>query len=119
MNAEELRHRLKTIFGDQLIFNKEFDMYADAIKNINQNLIEWCGLLKEGKIRALRAPRLEGALVFIKKIGSSNRCLVIKIVNGEFREIHLADHDYYDRMRKTFGLKKDNTSYQKILTKQP
>lgn len=111
MNAEELRHRLKTIFGNQLIFNKGFDIYADSIKNIDNNLLGWCGLLKEGKIRALRAPRLEGALVFIKKIGSSNRCIVIKIVNGEFKEIHLADHDYYDRMRKILGLKKDNKSY--------
>jgi len=111
MNAEELKHRLRNIFGDKITFNKEFEIYTDSIKNIDETLIEWCSLLKEGKIRAFRAPRLIGGLVFIKKIGSSNRCIVIKIINGEFREIHLGDHTYYDNLRKRLGLKKNNKYY--------
>jgi len=107
MNAEKLKHRLRNIFGDKITFNKEFDIYSDSIKNIDENLIEWCSLLKAGKIRALRAPKLIGGLVFIKKIGSSSRCIVIKIINGEFREIHLGDHAYYDSLRKRLGLKND------------
>ena len=111
MNAEELKHKLKEIFGEQIAFNKEFDIYAESIKNLDESLINWCRLLKSGEIRALRAPKLIGGIVFIKKIGSSNRCIVIKIVDGEFKEIHLADHDYYDKLRKVLGLKKDNKNY--------
>lgn len=50
-------------------------------------------------------------MVFIKKIGSSNRCIVIKIKNREFKEIHLGNHAYYDKLRKILGLKEDNTQY--------
>ena len=106
MNFEELKHRLCSLFGDQIIFNKEFDAYAHSIKNIDKILIEWCILLKENKIRALKAPKLGDGIVFIKKIGSSNRCIIIKIINDQFKEVHLADHTYYDRLRKVLGLKK-------------
>lgn len=111
MNAEELKLKLKEIFGNQIFFNKEFDKYAQTIKNIDINLIEWCNRLKENKIIPSKAPNLLDSLVFIKKIGSSNRCIVIKLVNGEFKEIHLGDHDYYDKLRKTLGLKKDSKGY--------
>lgn len=106
MNAEELKLKLKEIFGDQVIFNKEFDDYAGTIKNIDNNLIDWCNKLKAGEIRAVRPPNFTDNMVFIKKIGSSNRCIIIKIKNREFKEIHLGDHDYYDRLRKILGLKK-------------
>jgi len=107
MNAEELKSKLKEIFGEQISFNKEFDQYAVTIKNIDSNLIEWCNLIKEGKIRYLPAKRIDG-IIFIKKVGSSNRCIIIKIVNKEFKEVHLGNHNYYDRLRKVLGLKKDN-----------
>ena len=108
MSAEELKHKLREIFGNQVDFNKEFDGYAETIKNIDASLIDWCLALQAGNIRALRAPKLADGVVFIKKIGSSNRCIVIKIVNGEFKEIHLGDHAYYDKLRKVLGLKKDD-----------
>ena len=111
MSAEELKFKLMEIFGSQIIFNKEFDIYASVIKNIDTNLIGWCNLLKDGKIRAISPPKLAENIVFIKKIGSSNRCIVIKIVNGEFREVHLGDHAYYDKLRKFLGLKKDTKYY--------
>lgn len=111
MNAEELKQELRKIFGKQLTFNKEFDYYAKSIKNIDLNLIEWCKLLKEDALKSLRPPNLLGFRVFIKKIGSANRCIVIKIINGEFKEIHLADHDYYNKKMKELGLKKSSKTY--------
>ncbi len=111
MSAESLKDKIKKIFGEQISFNKAFDDYVKVIKNIDERLLEWCLDLKEGKIVPARPPLLPGHLVFIKRIGSSNRCLVIKIINGEFTEVHLADHKYYDEMRKKLGLKKDSYTY--------
>lgn len=111
MKAEAIKQKLKNIFGEQIEFNKEFDSYAEAIKNINESLIPWCMLLKEGKIRPIIPPKLKDSVIFIKKIGSSNRCIVIKIMNNEFKEIHLADHSYYDKLRKFLGLKKSSKDY--------
>lgn len=111
MSAEKLKLKLKEIFGDQIIFNKEFEKYAALIKNIDKNLIEWCLLLKNQKIQPAIPKKLKDGLVFIKKIGSSKRCIVIKIINGEFKEVHLGDHEYYDKLRKVLGLKKDNKKY--------
>ena len=111
MNAEELKQELKRIFGEQIVFNREFDYYAKSIKNLDQNMLEWCNLLKTGNLKSLRAPNLLGFRIFIKKIGSANRCIVIKIVNGEFKEIHLADHDYYNKKMQELGLKKSSNTY--------
>jgi len=110
MKAEKLKLKLKEIFGNEIEFNKEFDMYAESIKNIGTNLIDWCRLVKDGKIKY--APSIKTkSIIFIKKIGSSNRCIVVKVMNGEFKEVHLADHTYYDKLRKVLGLKKDNRDY--------
>ncbi len=105
MNAEELRRKLMNIFGEQITFNKIFDEYAQKIKNSEDTLLPWCMLLKEGKIRPIIPPKMDDGIVFIRKIGSSNRCIVIKVVNGQFREIHLGDHAYYDKLRNALGLK--------------
>jgi len=110
MSAEELKHKLKEIFGDEIVFNNEFDTLATTIKNISDNLISWCRMVKEGKIKYLPARKVD-SIVFIKKIGSSNRCIIIKLVNGIYKEIHLANHKYYDKLRKEIGLKKDNKKY--------
>ncbi|MBR9690206.1 hypothetical protein GOV08_00825 [Candidatus Woesearchaeota archaeon] len=111
MSAEELKHKIRELFGKQITFNKEFDSYASTIKNLETNLLEWCSILKEGKIRPLFPPKLKDSVVFIKKIGSSNRCVVIKIMNKEYKEVHLGDHNYYDKLRKILGLKKDSKTY--------
>ncbi|MBI5392254.1 hypothetical protein HZA96_00145 [Candidatus Woesearchaeota archaeon] len=108
MNAEELKQKLKEILGNQIIFNKQFGIYADSIKNIDTNLIEWCILLRDRKIQPTRASQTMGIIIFINKIGSSNRCIVIKVVNGEFKEVHLADHKYYDELRIKLGLKQSS-----------
>lgn len=111
MNAEELKLKLKEILGEQITFNKEFDKYTDTIKNIEQNLIEWCNNLKASKIKPVYPSKLKDGVIFIKKIGSSNRCIIIKIKNDEFKEVHLGDHEYYDTLRKQLGLKKDSKDY--------
>jgi hypothetical protein len=111
MNAEELKAELREIFGSQVEFNKEFDKQAEEIKNIDSTLIEWCTLVKEGKIRAIRPPKLLDGVVFINKIGSSSRCIIIKITGGEFKEVHLGDHAYCDKLRRIIGLKKDSKKY--------
>jgi hypothetical protein len=108
MNVEELKQQLKELFGKQVVFNKGFEKYAATMKNLDVNLIGWCKRVKDEEIKAHPSPKNRGILVFIKKIGSSNRCIVLKIKNGVFTEIHLADHDYYDRLRKVLGLKRDS-----------
>ena len=107
MNAEELKHKLREILGNQIWFNKEFDDCADLIKTA-ESIISWCSEVKAGKERAIRAPRADKNIVFIKKIGSSHRCIILKVVNGEFKEVHLGNHFYYDVLRKQLGLKKDS-----------
>jgi hypothetical protein len=111
MNAEELKYKLKEMFGEQIVFNKEFDYYTEAIKNIDTHLIPWCTLIKEKKLKPISKSILKKNVVFIKKIGSSNRCIIIKIRNGEFTEVHLADHMYYNKLTKKLGLKKSSNLY--------
>lgn len=106
MNVEEIKNRLKEIFGEQITFNLGFDNYAQQIKNLDPNLIDWCLLIKEEKIRAIPTSKVLDTVVYIKKIGSSSRCLIIKIKNGVFAEVHLGDHDYYNKLRRDLGLKK-------------
>ena len=110
MNVEELKLELKKLFGEQITFNKEFDHYAQDIKNININLLNWCKQVKENEIKIISI-RKSDQLVFIKKIGSSNRCIIIKIKNEKFTEIHLGNHQYYDILTKKLGLKKSSKLY--------
>src|SRR3989338_308640 len=102
MNAEELKQRLKEIFGNNIVFNREFDHLAQIIKN-PENFLEWCVKVKNNEIRQIPAPRLKEGIIFIKKFGSFGRCIIIKIVNGEVKEVHLGDHQYYDKLRKILG----------------
>jgi len=50
MNAEELKQRLKEIFGDHIVFNREFDSLAQIIKN-PENFLDWCVKVKKDEIR--------------------------------------------------------------------
>ena len=111
MNAEELRSKLKDIFGSQIVFNKDFDYFAETLNNLDVNVIEWCQQVKNQEIKATFPEKFREGMVFIKKIGSSNRCLVMKIKNGEFKEVHLGDHDYYNKLTKALGLKKSSETY--------
>ncbi|HIH46785.1 TPA: hypothetical protein HA297_00650 [Candidatus Woesearchaeota archaeon] len=111
MNVEELKHSLREIFVDQIIFNNQFDYHAELIKNVEDSLISWCNQVKERKIQPISKSVLKDKIVFIKKIGSSTRCIIIKIVNDEFKEIHLGDHTYYNKITKELGLKKSSNTY--------
>lgn len=111
MLAEKLKFRIKEIFGQQIIFNKEFDFYVEAIKNIDDTLLSWCQQIKDRKILPISKSVLDDKIVFIKKIGSSNRCIVIKIRNGEVKEVHLADHSYYNKLTKALGIKESSNTY--------
>ncbi|MBI3032304.1 hypothetical protein HYY69_02415 [Candidatus Woesearchaeota archaeon] len=108
MNVENLKQKLKELFGEQVVFNKDFDRYAETIKNIDENLMIWCQRLKNGEIKPEFGSIFSDYVIFIKKIGSSNRCIIIKIKNGEFKEVHLGDHAYYDKLRKQLGIKQSS-----------
>jgi|SRR3989344_6691729 len=108
MNAEELKSKLRKIFGNQIIFNTKFEMYADNIKNVDDIFISWCLQVKEKKILPIPSKKFMENLIFIRKIGNSNRCIIIKIKNGIFSEIHLGDHQYYDELRVKLGIKESS-----------
>jgi len=111
MNVEELKAKIKSIFGDQIVFNKEFDDSASSIKNIDETLLSWFELVKERKIKPINKSVLGNKIIFIKRIGSSNRCIVIKIENGKFREVHLGDHNYYNFLTRELGIKSSSNTY--------
>jgi 23S rRNA pseudoU1915 N3-methylase RlmH len=112
MNAEEIKQQLRKIFGERIIFNKDFNKYAEGLKQVMQErFVNWCKQVKEKEIQAIPSKTKEEVLVFVKKIGSTNRCIVLKIVNDEFKEIHLADHDYYNKIMKNLGLKKSSNTF--------
>jgi hypothetical protein len=111
MNVEKLKLKLKELFGEQIVFNKDFDSYAASIKNLNENFLPWCESVKKGGISIIPTSRKLNSVVFIKKIGSSNRCIIIKVINGEFKEIHLGNHAYYDKLRTILGIKRGSKSY--------
>ncbi|MBS3123093.1 hypothetical protein J4437_00500 [Candidatus Woesearchaeota archaeon] len=111
MNAEELKLKIKEIFGEDIIFNKEFGELAGLIKNIDDNLISWCIQIKEGKIQPISKSILGDKIVFIRKIGSSERCLIIKIKNDGVKEVHLGNHKYYNEITQRLGLKQSSNKY--------
>jgi hypothetical protein len=111
MNVEKLKLEIRKLFGEQIEFNKEFIFHAEQIKNIEENFLEWCKLVKEKQIKPISKSVLKENVVFIKKIGGSTRCIIIKIINGEFKEVHLGDHRYYDSLTKKLGLKKSSKRY--------
>ena len=111
MNADELKLKLKELFGNQVEFNRDFDNYANELGSQEQNLLGWCRILAEGGIKPIPSPKLKDSILFIKKIGSTNRCIVIKLRNKELKEVHLGDHKYYDKLRKILGIKKDSKYY--------
>ena len=110
MKAEELKIEIKKILGEQVSFNREFDFFAENIKN-NETLFEWCSLIREKKVKPISNSVLGNQIVFLKRIGGSTRCIIIKIINGEVKEVHLADHDYYNKKMKELGLKKSSRTY--------
>lgn len=109
MNASELRTKLVAMFGNQITFNKDFDFYAEKLKeDMQTDLLEWCTRCKEDLLRGYTPEnkKMKHFYVFFNKIGSDIRSILIKIKNQDFIEIHLGDHRYYDDKRTEMGLKK-------------
>jgi hypothetical protein len=104
MNVETLKEKLKKILGDQVRFNDDFKKYAPQLQNQEDILISWCEDVAERKISPKISKKNKDMIIFIKKIGSSNRCVVIKLKEDKFTECHLGNHKYYDYLRKQIGL---------------
>ena len=112
MNAEEIKQQLREIFGQHVMFNKEFDSYTDRLKEtMQEDFIAWCKQVKEREIQPIQSETKKDVLIFVKRIGSTNRCIVLKLVNGEFKEVHIADHDYYNKLMTHLGLKKSSNQF--------
>ncbi|MBU0616063.1 MAG: hypothetical protein KJ601_08300 [Nanoarchaeota archaeon] len=111
MESKELRQKLIEIFGQQIIFNKEFDSYASRLKEgMLSDLVEWCINCKEQRVDGSQPKREEyrHLFVFFRKIGSNVRATLIKVKNSDFIEIRLENHKCYDDTRIEFGYKKSS-----------
>ena len=111
MNAKQLRDKLIQIFGKDISLNKDFDFYAEQLKNdMQHSLVDWCRKCKDDLIRGHtpNKPHLNDLYVFFKKIGNKVRTILIKIKKQDFIEIHLSSHKYYDEKRKELGFKKSS-----------
>lgn len=111
MEGEEVRQKLLEVFGEQLIFNKDFDSYISKLKdNMVLELIEWTIRCKEKKEVGSQPKKKEYShlFVFFRKIGSNVRAILIKEKNTDFIELQLTDHKSYDDTRMHFGYKKSS-----------
>lgn len=104
MNVEQLKKEIRKILGDQVRFNDDFKKLALQIKNQESVLLSWCVDVANKKISPKIPKNNKDVIVFIKKIGSSNRCVVLKLKDEEFIECHLGNHKYYDYLRKQIGV---------------
>lgn len=111
MEDKEIRKQLLSIFGQQLKFNKEFDKYAEQLKEgMVQDLLEWCNDCKNDLADMSTPPKkkYKHLLVFFRKIASEIRVTLIKEKNANFIEIILSGHKYYDDTRLKLGYKRSS-----------
>lgn len=111
MKNKEIKQKLLEIFGEQLLFNKDFDKQVSKLKQgMIDSLIEWCIQCKEGKELGSVPPhkRFKHLYVFFRKIGNEVRIVLIKEQNAQFIEIDASDHYYYDKKREKMGYKKSS-----------
>jgi hypothetical protein len=109
-----LKKKLIDIFGSQIEFNKDFDLYSDNLKEgMKLDLIKWCEDCFKGEALGSVPPKKEhkDLFVFFRKIGNSTRAILIKRQNNKFIELNLTNHLNYDNKRKDLGYKK--SSYYK------
>jgi hypothetical protein len=107
----QLKQKLFEIFGSQLKFNKDFDKYANLLKEgMIRDLIDWCIRCKEKEEEGSQPKndKLKHLFVFFRKIGSNVRVTLVKIKNADFIEIYLTDHSGYDDLRLEYGYKKSS-----------
>ena len=111
MEGKEARQKLVEIFGEQIVFNKEFDDYILKLKpGMVNDFIEWCKRCKENKeLGSVPTKKeLKNLYVFFRKIASDVRAVLIKEQNKEFIEIILDGHKAYDDKRVELGYKKSS-----------
>ena len=81
MEGSEIRKQLHSIFGQQLKFNKEFDKYAEQLKEgMLQDFLVWCEDCKNDLADRSTPPikKYKHLLVFFRKIASDVRAVLIK-----------------------------------------
>ena len=111
MEDKEIRKQLLSIFGPQLKFNKEFDKYAEQLKEgMLQDFFAWCNDCKNDLADMSTPPKKQykHLLVFFRKIASDVSAVLIKEKNSDFIEIILSGHKHYDNTRMKFGYKKSS-----------
>ena len=111
MEGKEVRKQLLNIFGQQLKFNKEFDKYAEQLKEgMLQDFLAWCIECKNGLADMSTPPKKKyrHLLVFFRKIASDIRVTLVKEKNADFIEIILSGHKHYDDTRMEFGYKRSS-----------
>ena len=111
MEGKEVRKQLHSIFGQQLKFNKEFDKYAEQLKEgMLQDFFAWCNDCKNDLADRSTPPKkkYKHLMVFFRKIASDIRVTLIKEKNKDFIEIILSGHKHYDDTRTKLGYKKSS-----------
>ena len=111
MEGKEVRKQLLSTFGQQLKFNKEFDKYAEQLKEgMLQDFFAWCNDCKNDVADRSTPPikKYKHLLVFFRKIASDVRAVLIKEKNSNFIEIILSGHKHYDDTRMKLGYKKSS-----------
>lgn len=111
MESMALKQNLREIFGEKLIFNKEFDSHASRLKEgMATDLIDWCIRCKNNQ--ELGSPpkkkEFKHLHIFFRKIASDIRVTLIKERNSGFTEIRLENHKSYDNTRLYLGYKKSS-----------
>ena len=97
---EEFKEFVQSIFGEEIIMNNEFEEQFDKLKDSQvESFVEWCENVSDGGT-GLNKAYTKDYVCFIKKFGSINRSIIVKIKNGEYIEFHLGDHKYYEKQLK-------------------
>lgn len=124
-DLENFKKRIKEMILQEI--NLEFygaDM-DEIILSMNESqetkIYEWARRVKDSEEKMIRNPssninykqwQVKDLILFRYAFNINNieyRISLLKVKNRNFIEFHLGKHDYYDKIRKDFGLKK--TSY--------
>jgi len=111
MDGKKLQQKLIELFGAQIRFNKEFERYAQQLKEgMQEDFFQWCLECKNELALGSVPPRKEfkHLYIFFRKIGNNVRVALIKEQNSHFIEIILADHYAYDKKRQELGYKQSS-----------
>ncbi|MFT4303582.1 MAG: hypothetical protein ACMXYG_03385 [Candidatus Woesearchaeota archaeon] len=98
----EIKEFIKENLGD-ITFEKHFDAtFKSLLESDIEDMKQFILSCKNKQARP--AVTSTGELAFIKRLGSSKRAIILKIKSGDFKEIFLGEHKYYDYYRKKIGL---------------